>query len=67
MKMTRVRSSNLASVGWENGTLHVQFRDGRTYAYEAVPPETAKSLTEASSPGKFFEAHIRGRYDNSRL
>lgn len=37
MNMTPVSSSNIASIGYENGTLYVAFNHGGVYAYSGVP------------------------------
>ena len=36
MKRQPVSSSRISSVGWENNTLEVQFRDGAIYQYFGV-------------------------------
>jgi hypothetical protein len=63
-----VRSTSLYSVGYDptTGTLDVEFRDERVYRYRGVPPEVHAALLEASSLGRFFLAHIRGKYPCER-
>ena len=67
MIMHPVSSSNIASIGYENGILHVSFHSGSTYAYFNVPQFVYDELMAASSHGKYFHAHIRGRYEYARL
>ncbi len=61
-----VISSQLAAIGYDEETreLVIQFRaSGRnrnaTYSYQGVPPELARGLLAAASPGTFFHRHIR--------
>jgi hypothetical protein len=61
-----VVSSQLAAVGYDEGRreLVIQFRaSGRhpeaIYSYDGVPPELARGLIVAESPGSYFHRHIR--------
>ena len=36
VQMNPVSSSRMNSVGWENNTMYITFKDGVTYAYENV-------------------------------
>jgi len=57
-----VSSSDLKSVGYENGTLEIEFRNGGVYQYYNVPENTYLALITASSVGKYFHAYIKDRY-----
>ena len=61
MQMIPVSSSNLESVGYENGVLCIAFHGGRIY--ESV----YQGLMAASSHGKYFHAYIRNVYPYSRI
>jgi hypothetical protein len=72
MKRIPVKSSNIKSIGWENGTLEVEFHSGGTYHYHNVPAsEHAKLLAEDSRPGgsvgAHFARHIKTRHGFSKL
>lgn len=67
MNMISVSSSNIASIGYENGTLHVQFHSGGLYAYFDVPEYVYVELMAAASHGKYLRNHIKGRYQYARL
>jgi hypothetical protein len=61
-----VVSSQLAAVGYDEGTLElvIRFRASRRYpeaiySYDGVPPELARALLVAESPGSYFHRHIR--------
>ncbi len=62
MKMTAVFSSDIASVGYENGTLFISFHKGGLYAYKNVPYSVYAGLMNAPSKGKYFHANIRKQY-----
>lgn len=66
MYMTPVFSSNLKSVGYENGTLYVTFHNGGTYWYRGVPESVYRDLMSAPSHGKFFHAHIKNVYPHGK-
>lgn len=67
MRMTPVSSSNISSIGYENGTLYVEFHHGGTYAYSNVPESVYRGLMTASSHGKYLAAHVKGIYPYRRL
>jgi hypothetical protein len=62
MLRNRVNSSNIASVGWENGTLEVEFHDGGVYQYSGVPEAVYRAFLNAHSKGSYFHDNIRDRY-----
>lgn len=58
-------STSIRRIKYESGTrvLSVWFlRSGKRYDYEAVPPETYAAFREATSKGRFFNEHIRNRF-----
>ena len=67
MTMIPVSSSDLASVGYENGTLYIRFHSGGLYAYSGVSESVYSGLISAGSKGRYFHAHIRGRYGERRI
>lgn len=67
LNMVSVSSSNLSSVGYENGTLYIAFRAGGLYAYYNVPENVFNALMSASSHGKFFSQFIKNRYRYKRI
>lgn len=56
-----VRSSNLASVGYDPQTriLEIEFRNGAIYQYRGVPSAVFLTLMYSPSPGRYFNAAIR--------
>jgi hypothetical protein len=62
-----VTSSNIASIGWEDGVLEVEFKSGHHYAYADVPEGVYQEAIGAGSVGKFVAANIVGKYQSQRL
>ncbi len=66
--MKEVKSSNIHSIDYQNGTLMIRFRDRKTggpgnlYHYPDVPAHIHGQLMEADSHGKFFLSSIRDQY-----
>ncbi len=67
MKMIPVVSTNIASVGYENGTLVVAFRSGQIYAYQGVPLIKYQQFLNAPSKGNYFNTHIKKNYISRRI
>lgn len=54
-----VISSNIDSIGYEDGTLEVHFKQGSIYHYYEVPEEIFENLLKVESVGKYFHAAIK--------
>jgi hypothetical protein len=70
MNRKSVSSSNLASIGYETTTLtlEIEFHNGAVYQYYNVPPELFEGLLNATSHGRYFDAHIKkGGYSFRRV
>lgn len=67
MQMLPVISSNIMSIGYENGTLYVRFLNDSLYAYHDVPESEYKGLMTADSHGHYLAVHIKGKYRYTRL
>lgn len=61
MQRQLVRSSHLASVGYEvsTATLEIEFLDGSIYQYFHVPATVHRGLMSADSHGTFFDAQVK--------
>ena len=62
MKRKPVKSSHLVSVGYEDGTLEIEFRNG-VYQYFDVPRDVYKELMTADSHGVYFHENIKNEYE----
>lgn len=65
--MHSVTSSNLNSIGWQDGTLYVNFSKGGNYKYNNVPESVFNEFKNSSSVGTYFHSHIRGHYTSERI
>jgi len=67
--MHPVTSSNLVAVGYdkEGQLLHVEFKNGLTYAYQGVPDQLYQDLLSAESLGSFFHKNIRTDYPYTKV
>jgi len=61
MKREKVKSSNLASIGYDetNNILEIEFNHSGIYQYSNVPNDVYEGLMNASSHGTYFSAKIR--------
>ena len=61
MQRRPVRSSMLASVGYDKATatLEVAFVEGGIYQYFEVPSDVHAGLMSASSHGAYFDSHVK--------
>lgn len=68
MTLAEGRSSNIVLVAHDNvDQLLVEFSGGGLYQYKGVPLQLAEDMVQAPSVGRFFHAHIRGRFPFRRL
>ena len=58
LKMSYIKSKRL---------LTITFNSGATYEYLEVPPKVAEGFMQTNSIGKYFDAHIRDRYNYRRV
>ena len=59
MYRTSVSSSNLVSVGYENGILEIEFHDGSIYQYHNIPDHIYRGLMSASSKGTYLDQYVK--------
>jgi hypothetical protein len=63
MTLNLVNSSSIRAVGYEAGTLAVQFHTSATiYFHPGVPYSVYVGLMQAASMGAFYNHFIRGKY-----
>jgi len=76
IRLVPVKSSNIAAVGYDEGTstLAVQFTgaqsglaEGRVYHYSDVPRSAFDALRNADSVGKHFAHNIRSKYKHKQV
>lgn len=65
-----VASDNIKSVGWENGTLEIEFVNGQVYQYIDTPANFAEQMvhpSQGATPGMFFNLFVKERYAYKRV
>lgn len=62
--LTKVTSSNIQNIAYENDLLYVTFSQG-VYSYKA-PKEEFEALTKAESVGKYMNT-IKNKYEYTKL
>jgi hypothetical protein len=69
IEMVPVRSSNLASAGFdeEAQTMRIEFVTGSAYDYAGVSRATYDALLAAPSAGEFFARNIRNRFSFTKV
>ena len=61
------RSTNIAEVVYDAGTLTVTFKDGGQWSYSGVPQEVYAAFQRSPSAGSFFFRNIRSRYPGQEV
>jgi hypothetical protein len=61
MEKQNVESTVVRAAGYTY-VLEIEFQSGRVYQYFDVPPETYADFLESDSKGRYFNAHIRGKF-----
>ena len=66
---TAVESKSIASIGYNRSakTLEIEFRAGPLYRYREVAESVVIDLLRAKSKGRYFAAHIRGKYTYEKV
>lgn len=69
MEREAVESSNIRSVGYDEGTqaLEVEFSSGTVYRYTGVPMSVHMDLVTSESVGKYFNANVKSAYPFTRV
>ena len=67
MDRQSVQSSNVASIGYSDGTLEVEFKNGSVYQYAGVPGEVYLGLLAADSKGSYVYRMVRSTYKGVRV
>lgn len=67
INMIPVTSSSVGAIGYDAGTLQVEFKNGGDYIYFGVPQVKFEKLKEAQSVGRAYHDLIRGKYECQKL
>lgn len=69
MQRQPVDSSNIASIGYDEGTqtLEIEFLNGGVYQYFDVPQQVYNDMMGAGSHGQYLAQNIKGYYRYSKI
>lgn len=67
MTRTSVSSTAIKSIGYEGGTLEVEFANGRVHQYAGVSQADFDAFLAADSKGKHFGKHVRPHFAHTRV
>lgn len=67
MHRQSVESSNLATVGFLNNVLEIEFRHGGVYQYFDVSERVYMDLMRADSKGTYHNKYIKNHYRYRRI
>lgn len=69
MNRTPVNSSNVLSIGYDNGTatLEVEFSSGSVYEYFDVPQSVYEQLMASASVGSALNDLVKGNFRYARI
>lgn len=67
IQLVPVKSSNIARLGWHDGTLHVEFSGGGLFSYAGVSSAMYNELLLAKSIGAHFAQHIRPKFKGVKV
>lgn len=60
MRRIPVSSSNVASIGYAEGVIEVEFNDGSIYQYLGVNEDIYRNFINSSSKGRFVHYYLKG-------
>lgn len=64
-EMKQVSSSHVNSVGYADGNLYVQWKNGRQSVYSDVPADLAEQVMNAGSVGTALNTLVKDVYEHS--
>lgn len=67
MNREPIKSSFIAEIGWQEGTLEIKFSNDEVWQYFNVAPDMWEGFRIAESPGKFFHTHIKDKYTATKV
>lgn len=67
IQLTPVKSSNIAELGWNDGVLHVRFKNGGLFSYSGITNAMYDELLKAESIGSHFSKHIKTKHKGTPL
>ena len=65
MNRVYVQSTDIRSIGYENGTLEIEFLNGGVYQYPNVPRMHYENMLHYPHPGTYFHKNVKPYYPYS--
>jgi KTSC domain len=62
MKLIKVNSSAINTIGYDRTELYIEFNHRRKYIYSLVPERIFQGLLNASSKGTYYNDNIKDVY-----
>jgi hypothetical protein len=62
MQREPVNSSSVRSIGYDNGTLEVEFNQGLIYQYYQVPVEIYENIFKCESIGSYIFKNVKKEF-----
>lgn len=62
-----VKSSNVKSIGWHEGTLEVEFHNGGLYHYHNVPQAKHAGLMASESVGSYLHKYVKPHHPYRKI
>ncbi len=65
MEMIKVSSSAISAIGYDESTkmMKIRFKQSKTYDYCGVPKNVFEAFLNASSIGRYYDQHIKDKYN----
>lgn len=67
MQMISVKSKSIASIGYENEQMQINFRNGEILVFQGIPVQLFNNFMIARQKGKFYGIYIRGKYPSIKI
>ena len=61
MKRLQIQSTNIKGIGFEDGTLEVEFKQGAVYQYSPITEDQFRALLESDSKSKWINENIKSK------
>ena len=67
MERNKVSSTNIKSIGYDNGILEIEFINETIFTYNNVPKIKYMELIKSYSKGSFLAKEIKGKFSYRKI
>lgn len=64
MIRTPISSSFIASAGFNDGAMEIEFANGDVHLYEGIDEHTFDQMMQAKSVGQYFHKNIKNKFSS---